>query len=304
MWTHPATRANVERLRDDFGYRIVEPESGPLRPASGMGRLAALADHRRRGGRRPSATGRFGSPRRRPPAGRSPSAATTWTVGTSSSPPAAPPRRSTPCATSATARPGKMGVAIAAGRAGRGARVTLIAGRSTSRRPPAVASSRAESTAADARRRPGARVLARTRRRARHGRRRCRLPADHAATTKLARDARPDARAGADRGHPGRGSARGLGRRRPHARSSSASRPRPGRSSAPPTSRAARVPTCWWPTTSPRRVRGSAPTRTGSRSSAPTDRATTCRCCRRTGGGSAAGSGRATVGRTRGAGAD
>jgi phosphopantothenoylcysteine decarboxylase/phosphopantothenate--cysteine ligase len=42
MYSHPATQANVERLRD-FGYRIVEPENGLL--ASGMtgqGRLAAL----------------------------------------------------------------------------------------------------------------------------------------------------------------------------------------------------------------------------------------------------------------------
>jgi phosphopantothenoylcysteine decarboxylase / phosphopantothenate---cysteine ligase len=43
MYTHPATRANVARLRE-FGYRIVDPESGPL--ASGMigqGRLATLS---------------------------------------------------------------------------------------------------------------------------------------------------------------------------------------------------------------------------------------------------------------------
>ena len=33
MYSHPATRANVAKLRE-FGYRIVEPESGPL--ASGM----------------------------------------------------------------------------------------------------------------------------------------------------------------------------------------------------------------------------------------------------------------------------
>jgi phosphopantothenoylcysteine decarboxylase/phosphopantothenate--cysteine ligase len=42
MWTHPATRANVERLRG-FGYTIIEPESGPLASGqSGMGRLADL----------------------------------------------------------------------------------------------------------------------------------------------------------------------------------------------------------------------------------------------------------------------
>src|ERR1035437_4311084 len=42
MYAHPATQANVTRLKE-FGYRIVEPESGVL--ASGLvgqGRLAAL----------------------------------------------------------------------------------------------------------------------------------------------------------------------------------------------------------------------------------------------------------------------
>jgi len=43
MWTHPATRANVSRLRADFGYSIVEPEQGPLASEqSGVGRLAEL----------------------------------------------------------------------------------------------------------------------------------------------------------------------------------------------------------------------------------------------------------------------
>jgi phosphopantothenoylcysteine decarboxylase/phosphopantothenate--cysteine ligase len=43
MYAHPATQANVARLRE-FGYTIVDPESGPL--ASGMigpGRLATLS---------------------------------------------------------------------------------------------------------------------------------------------------------------------------------------------------------------------------------------------------------------------
>jgi phosphopantothenoylcysteine decarboxylase / phosphopantothenate---cysteine ligase len=43
MWSHPATQANVGRLRDAFGYAIVEPEAGVL--ASGqtsVGRLAEL----------------------------------------------------------------------------------------------------------------------------------------------------------------------------------------------------------------------------------------------------------------------
>jgi phosphopantothenoylcysteine decarboxylase/phosphopantothenate--cysteine ligase len=43
MWTHPATQANVARLRDDFGYAIVAPEQGSLASGqSGEGRLAEL----------------------------------------------------------------------------------------------------------------------------------------------------------------------------------------------------------------------------------------------------------------------
>jgi phosphopantothenoylcysteine decarboxylase / phosphopantothenate---cysteine ligase len=43
MWTHPATVANVARLRDGFGYTVVEPEIGPLASGqSGVGRLADL----------------------------------------------------------------------------------------------------------------------------------------------------------------------------------------------------------------------------------------------------------------------
>ena len=34
MWTHPATAGNVARLRDAFGYRIVEPSAGRSRPGS------------------------------------------------------------------------------------------------------------------------------------------------------------------------------------------------------------------------------------------------------------------------------
>ena len=42
MWTHPATVANVARLRE-FGYAIVEPASGALASGqSGVGRLAEL----------------------------------------------------------------------------------------------------------------------------------------------------------------------------------------------------------------------------------------------------------------------
>ena len=45
MWTHPATRINVERLRREFGYRVVEPAAGPLASGqNGIGRLAELDD--------------------------------------------------------------------------------------------------------------------------------------------------------------------------------------------------------------------------------------------------------------------
>jgi len=43
MWTHPATIANVTRLRDVFGYAVVAPESGALASGqTGVGRLSAL----------------------------------------------------------------------------------------------------------------------------------------------------------------------------------------------------------------------------------------------------------------------
>ena len=43
MYAHPATQANVRILRDEFGYRIVEPETGGLASGQvGVGRLAAL----------------------------------------------------------------------------------------------------------------------------------------------------------------------------------------------------------------------------------------------------------------------
>jgi phosphopantothenoylcysteine decarboxylase/phosphopantothenate--cysteine ligase len=43
MYAHPATRTNVARLRDEFGYTVVEPDSGPLASGQiGLGRLAEL----------------------------------------------------------------------------------------------------------------------------------------------------------------------------------------------------------------------------------------------------------------------
>jgi phosphopantothenoylcysteine decarboxylase / phosphopantothenate---cysteine ligase len=44
MWTHRATRDNVARLQDDFGYRMVAPETGALASGQeGIGRLAELS---------------------------------------------------------------------------------------------------------------------------------------------------------------------------------------------------------------------------------------------------------------------
>jgi phosphopantothenoylcysteine decarboxylase / phosphopantothenate---cysteine ligase len=43
MYAHPATRSNVARLRDEFGYTVVEPAAGPLASGqTGIGRLAEL----------------------------------------------------------------------------------------------------------------------------------------------------------------------------------------------------------------------------------------------------------------------
>jgi phosphopantothenoylcysteine decarboxylase/phosphopantothenate--cysteine ligase len=44
MWAHAATQTNATRLRDDFGYVLVAPESGALASGStGVGRLAETA---------------------------------------------------------------------------------------------------------------------------------------------------------------------------------------------------------------------------------------------------------------------
>ncbi|RLT26741.1 MAG: bifunctional phosphopantothenoylcysteine decarboxylase/phosphopantothenate--cysteine ligase CoaBC [Chloroflexi bacterium] len=44
MWAHAATQTNATRLRDDFGYTLVAPESGALASgATGVGRLAETA---------------------------------------------------------------------------------------------------------------------------------------------------------------------------------------------------------------------------------------------------------------------
>jgi phosphopantothenoylcysteine decarboxylase/phosphopantothenate--cysteine ligase len=129
MYAHPATQANVARLRDAFGYTIVEPERGPL--ASGQDGVGRLADPARIVEAVVGAVGE--RPVRAPDAG------------------ARPPRLESPprdadlagrhliITTGGTAEPidpvrfignrstGKMGVAIARAGLDRGAAVTLIA---------------------------------------------------------------------------------------------------------------------------------------------------------------------------------
>lgn len=129
MWSHPATRANVARLRDAFGYSIVEPEAGPLASGgSGVGRLAEL--HRivdavvAAIGRRPV---RQADPAARPPltasrpreadlAGRH----VVVTAGGTREP-------IDPVRFIGNRSSGRMGVAVAEAALDRGARVTLIA---------------------------------------------------------------------------------------------------------------------------------------------------------------------------------
>jgi phosphopantothenoylcysteine decarboxylase / phosphopantothenate---cysteine ligase len=129
MWSHPATRANVKRLKGKFGYAIVEPERGPLASGqSGVGRLAELP---RIVDAVVAAVG--DRPVRAPdPAARPPR----------SDPPREPDLEGRQIVISAggTAEPidpvrfignrstGKMGVALAEAALDRGARVTIVAG--------------------------------------------------------------------------------------------------------------------------------------------------------------------------------
>jgi len=148
MWSHPATRANVARLRDDFGYTIVEPESGPLASGqSGVGRLAELpaiveaivAAAHDRPIRSPDPSARpptVDRPREADLTGRHVLVTAGGTVE-----PIDPVRfignRST----------GKMGVAIAQAAIDRGARVTLVVGHVTAPLPSEADVIRVETTA-------------------------------------------------------------------------------------------------------------------------------------------------------------
>ena len=85
MWTHPATQANVARLRDDFGYRLVPPASGSSRPGSRASGGWRSSGRSSTPWSRRSARGRSGPPIPRRARRWSPMSATrTWRAATSS----------------------------------------------------------------------------------------------------------------------------------------------------------------------------------------------------------------------------
>ena len=153
MYTHPATAANVARLRE-FGYRIVEPEEGPL--ASGMtgkGRLAslesivaatvgALTDVSRRGSTA-AASGQDVAQVAAPGTTRRDLADRHVVVTAGGTIEPIDPVRFIGNRSS-----GKMGIAIAAEALDRGARVTLILGGHTAEPPAGAEVVAAESVAA------------------------------------------------------------------------------------------------------------------------------------------------------------
>jgi phosphopantothenoylcysteine decarboxylase/phosphopantothenate--cysteine ligase len=138
MYAHPATRANVEKLRS-FGYTIVEPEVGPLASgAVGPGRLAEV-------GRvvRAVVDAVAGRPIRAPDVAVRPPMSTPsrkrdldgWHVVITAGGTAEP---IDPVRFIGNRSSGKMGVAVAEAAIARGARVTLIAGMTTTPLPEAA----------------------------------------------------------------------------------------------------------------------------------------------------------------------
>ncbi|HLB45146.1 MAG TPA: bifunctional phosphopantothenoylcysteine decarboxylase/phosphopantothenate--cysteine ligase CoaBC [Candidatus Limnocylindrales bacterium] len=128
MWNHPATRANVAKLRE-FGYTIVEPEVGPL--ASGQRGIGRLADT-------PAilaalAAVLHGKPIRRPDEAERPPVVmplpindlSGWRVVITAGGTVEP---IDPVRYIGNRSTGKMGVAVAEAALARGAQVTLIAG--------------------------------------------------------------------------------------------------------------------------------------------------------------------------------
>jgi phosphopantothenoylcysteine decarboxylase/phosphopantothenate--cysteine ligase len=127
MYAHPATRANIERLRG-FGYHIVEPASGPLASgAVGVGRLAEPADLLAAVvaaiGEAPI---RAPDPAQRPPVADGPAQdLADWRIVVTAGGTAEP---IDPVRFIGNRSTGRMGVAIAEAALARGARVTLIHG--------------------------------------------------------------------------------------------------------------------------------------------------------------------------------
>ena len=149
MWTHRATRDNVERLQRDFGYRLVPPDVGALASGQrGIGRLAEL----------PAIVDAVveavaGHPIRQPDPGARPPLAPVArdldlegrhvVVSAGGTAEAIDPVRFIGNRSS-----GKMGVAIAEAALARGARVTIVAGRVEVPLPGGAVVIHAESTAA------------------------------------------------------------------------------------------------------------------------------------------------------------
>src|SRR4051794_16630731 len=148
MWTHPATRDNVTRLRDAFGYTLVEPEHGSLASGQeGVGRLAEL------GVIVDAVVAAVGDrPVRQPDVAARPPLVATRTpdldgrhVAVSAGGPA---EAIDPARFIGNRSSGRMGVAIAEAALARGARVTVVAGRVEVPLPAAARTIDAESTAA------------------------------------------------------------------------------------------------------------------------------------------------------------
>jgi phosphopantothenoylcysteine decarboxylase / phosphopantothenate---cysteine ligase len=149
MWTHPATVANVDRLREAFGYTVIAPESGPLASGqSGVGRLAELprivdavvGAVASRPIRQPDAGSRpplvEATPREADLAGRH----VVITAGGTREP-------IDPVRYIGNRSTGRMGVALAEAALARGARVTLVAAAVEVPLPEEVAVTRVETTA-------------------------------------------------------------------------------------------------------------------------------------------------------------
>ncbi len=148
MWSHPATRSNVARLRDDFGYAIVEPGIGELASGQvGQGRLADLAEIVE--AVVAATTGRpirASEPAARPPVVTAPRDADL--VGRHVVVSAGGTREAIdPVRYIGNRSSGKMGVAVAAAALDRGARVTLVAANTEVPLPAGATTVLVESTA-------------------------------------------------------------------------------------------------------------------------------------------------------------